>query len=240
MASIAQTDFKSSTADSATPSFTTALGNALGIGANGGNDIIHIGFGTRTVNNAQISSATIDGVSATINVNSSFDEGGSVRSNACIISLARNSLPDPSQTDIDLVVTCTASNVRYAAVSAISPDGSATAFDTASATAATNTLDVDTPSSGYAMGVVYNGDTTGGISWTGLTEVTDSAVAGEGNQFGSAYASAVSAETPRAITGTANSTPQLAAKVAASFAVASAGGTAVPVFRRHLQRLKAA
>lgn len=166
-------------------------------------------------------SCTIDGVSATQIVFISFDEGGGIRSNCGIFALARNSIPDPAQTDVDVVLTHNASCIRHAAAVAVSPDAVATATDTASQTSASSNLSVDTDANGIVMGFIYNGD-VGTITWTGLTEVSDLDVAAEGsNRFGSAYASNVAAETPRTISAVVS--VDLPARVAASFAPAPAG-----------------
>lgn len=215
MASVSQTAVASSTTDGTSITFA-----AQAIGANGGSDIIYVGAGARTTSNAATMSCTVDGVTATQIVYRSFDEGGGIRSNCGIYAVARNSLPDPAQTDVDVVITHSNTCIRHAAAVAVSPDASATAHATASQVSGSHNLNLNTPALGIVMGFLYNGD-AGTIGWTGLTEVSDLDVAAEGsNRFGSAYASAVSAETPRTITSALAT--DLSAKVAASFPVAAA------------------
>jgi hypothetical protein len=215
MASVSQTAIASTTTDGASATFS-----AQAIGANGGSDILYVGAGARSTANASTMSCTIDGVAATQVVFHTFDEGGNVRSNCGIFALARNSLPDPAQTDVDVVITHNATCIRHAAAVAVSPDASATAGDTASQGNASTDLSVDTTTSGIVLGFIYNGD-AGTINWTGLTETSDLDVAAEGsNRFGSAYASNVTAETPRTVTAAV--VTDLSAKVAAAFPVAAA------------------
>lgn len=218
MASVSQTAVASTTTDGASATFT---GQA--IGADGGSDILYVGAGARSTANASTMSCTIDGVAAPEVVFRSFDEGGNVRSNCGIFALARNSLPDPAQTDVDVVITHNATCIRHAAAVAVSPDASATAGATASQGNASNDLSLNTTANGIVVGFIYNGD-AGTINWTGLTETSDLDVAAEGsNRFGSAYASNVSAETPRTVTAAV--VTDLSAKVAAAFPVASAAAT---------------
>jgi hypothetical protein len=215
MASVAQTAIASSTTDTATPTFA-----AQSVGANGGDDVIYIGCGARTVADAATMTCAVDGVSADQIAFRSFDEGGGVRSNCGLFAINRNDLPDPAQTDVDVVITHGATCIRHAAAVAVSPDAVKTATDTASQANASTNLNIDTPEAGIAIGFLYNGEIST-ITWTGLTETSDIDVAGEGgNRFGTAYASNVTAETPRTVS--ASTGVDLSAKVAASFAEASA------------------
>lgn len=221
MATVSQTAIASSTTDGATITFS-----AQAVGANGGNDILYVGAGARSVAGASTMSCTIDGVSATQIVFATFDEGGGVRSNCGIFALARNSIPDPTQTDIDVALTHGASCIRHAAAVAVSPNAVAVATDTATQTNASSDLSVDTTTGGIVVGFIYNGDigAISGITWTGLTEQSDIDVAAEGsNRFGSAYASNVAAETPRTISVTVSA--DLCGRVSASFAEAAAGAS---------------
>ncbi len=227
MASVSQTAVASTTTDGASATFA-----AQAVGANGGSDIIYIGAGARTIANASTMSCTVDGVAATQVVFRSFDEGGGIRSNCGLFAIGRNSLPDPAQTDVDVVITHNATCIRHAAAVAVSPDASATAHATTSQINTSLDLSLNTPASGIVMGFLYNGD-GGTIGWTGLTESSDLDVAAEGsNRFGTAYASNVSAETPRAIS-VAFSGSDFSAKVAASFPVAAAAA-ARPLIGRDL------
>ena len=225
MASVAQTAVATTSTDGSSATFT-----AQAIGANGGSDIIYVLAGARTVADASTMSVTVDGISATQIVFLSNNEGGGVRANCGIYAVARNSLPDPAQTDVDVVLTHNQTCIRHAAAVAVSPDASATAFATASAGVGSTNLNLNTSASGIVIGAAYNGDIAS-FGWTGLTEQSDLDVASEGsNRFTTAYASAVSAETPRTVT--AATATDLAAKVAASFAVAAAA--AKPLVGRDL------
>jgi hypothetical protein len=219
MASVAQTAIASTSTDGASATFA-----AQAIGADGGNDIIYVLAGARTTANASTLAVTVDGVAASQIVFRSSDEGGGVRSNCGIYAIARNSLPDPAQTDVDVVLTHNQTCIRHAAAIAVSADVSATAHATDGAVSGDLDISLNTPASGIVIGALYNGD--GGTSgWTGLTEQSDLDVAAEGsNRFGTAYASNVSAETPRTVT-VAFSGGDFAAKVSASFPVAAAAAS---------------
>jgi hypothetical protein len=213
--SVSQTAIASSTTDTATPTFS-----AQAIGADGGSDVIYIGAGCRSTADASTMTCTVDGVSADQIVFRSFDEGGGVRSNCAMFAINRDDLPDPAQTDVDIALTHNQVAIRHAIAVAVSPNASKTAFATASQANASNDLSLNTPAGGIAIGFLYNGEIST-ITWTGLTETSDLDVAAEGaNRFGTAYASAVAAATPRTITGATG--VDLSAKVAASFALASA------------------
>lgn len=216
MASVSQTAIASTTTDGSSATFT-----AQAIGADGGNDIIYVLAGARTTANASTLSVTVDGIAATQIVFRSSDEGGGVRSNCGIYAVARDSLPDPAQTDVDVVLTHNQTCIRHAAALAVSADASATAHATDSAVGGDLDVSLNTPANGIVIGAVYNGDFTT-VGWTGLTEQSELNVAGESsNTFGTAYASNVSAETPRTVT-IAFSGSDLAAKVTASFPEAGA------------------
>lgn len=219
MASVAQTAIASTSTDGVTATFL-----AQAIGADGGSDIIYVLAGARSTANATTLAVTVDGVSATEIVFRSQDDGGGVRSNCGIYAIARDSLPDPAQTDVDIVLTHNQTCIRHAAALAVSAAASATAHDTDSAVAGDLSLSLDTPASGIVIGAIYNGDFVT-VGWTGLTETSELNVAGESsNTFGTAYASNVSAETPRAVT-LSFSAGDAAAKVAASFSEFALGIT---------------
>lgn len=213
MASVAQTAVASSTTDTATPTYT-----AQAIGANGGSDILYVIGGARSVANASTMACTIDGITAPQIAFFSQNDGGGIRSNLGLFALARNSLPDPNQTDVDIVLTLDQTNVRHSCAVAVSSDAGSSAFATATAGAGSSGVNVNTPALGIVIGAAYNGDATA-FTFTGLTEVSDLDVAGEGsNRFGTAYASNVSSETPRTISIT--TITDSAAKLAASFSSA--------------------
>jgi hypothetical protein len=217
MATVAQTAIASTTTDGSSATFT-----AQAIGADGGNDIIYVLAGARTTANATTLSVTVDGVAATQIVFRSHDDGGGIRSNCGIYAIARDSLPDPAQTDVDVVLTHNQTCIRHAAALAVSAAASGTAHATDSAVGGDLDISLNTPASGIVIGAIYNGDFVT-VGWTGLTETSELNVAGESsNTFGTAYASNVSAETPRTVT-IALSGADTGAKVSASFPVA--GGT---------------
>jgi hypothetical protein len=226
MASVTLTQSRTSGNNATTYNFNTAGGTAMGIGTNGGADIIYFTMGARSVASlTDVTSVTVDGVAAGVVDVEVFDEGGGIRSLAAIFALARNSLPDPTQTDVDVTIVFNQACVRAALDVFVSPDAGATAFDiTASSVGAgaTITLSVDTPSggAGIVIGIVYSG-TTGSVTWTGLTEATDVDVGAEGsNQWTTALASNAAAATPMTVSA-ANSTVVLGAGIAASFDVAA-------------------
>jgi hypothetical protein len=215
MASVAQTAIASTTTDGASATFT-----AQAIGADGGNDIIYVLAGARSTANATTLSVTVDGVTAAQIVFRSHDDGGGIRSNCGIYAIARDSLPDPAQTDVDVVLTHNQTCIRHAAALAVSAAADDTAHATASQVGGSLDVSLNTPASGIVIGALYNGDFVT-VGWTGLTETSELNVAGESsNTFGTAYASNVSAETPRTVT-IAFSGADTAAKVAASFPVAA-------------------
>lgn len=210
MATVSNTASATSTTDTATPTFS-----AQAIGADGGSDIIYVVAATRSIANATTMACSIDGVSASQIVFRRQDDGGGISSNIAIFALARNSLPDPAQTDVDIVLTHNQIGIRHAVSVYVSPDASVSSFATSNAGAGTTSLNLNTSSGGIVIGGGYNGDSPS-FTWTGLTEDVDVDVAGEGsNRFSSASASNVSAETPRTVTITL--VTDLAAKVAASF-----------------------
>jgi hypothetical protein len=216
MASVSQTAIASTTTDGSSATFT-----AQAIGADGGNDIIYVLAGARTTANATTLSVTVDGVAATQIVFRSHDDGGGIRSNCGIYAIARDSLPDPAQTDVDVVLTHNQTCIRHAVALAVSAAASATAHATDSAVGGDLDVSLNTPASGIVIGAIYNGDFVT-VGWTGLTEQSELNVAGESsNTFGTAYASNVSAETPRTVT-IALSGADTGAKVSASFPVAGA------------------
>lgn len=219
MASVSQTAVATTTTDGASATFT-----AQAIGANGGSDIIYVLAGARTIADATTLSVTVDGVAATQIVFRSHDDTGGIRSNCGIYAVARNSLPDPAQTDVDVVLTHNQTCIRHAAAIAVSADASATAHASDGAIGGDLDISLNTPESGIVIGAIYNGDFVT-VGWTGLTEQSEVNVAGESsNTFGTAYASNVSAETPRTVT-IALSGADTGAKVSASFPVASAAAT---------------
>jgi len=217
MASVTQTAIASSSTDTATPTFA-----AQAIGANGGSDVLYISAGARTIANASTMACSVDGVAATQAVFFSQNDGGNVRSNVGIFVLPRNNLPDPNQTDVDIVLTHDQVCIRHAVAVAVSPDASSSAFATKTAALGVSDVSVNTSADGIVVGSSYDGNGNT-VIWTGLTEVSDIDVAAEGsNRFSTAYASAVSAETPRTITATLLN--DAAAKVVASFSTASVVG----------------
>jgi len=237
MATIAQTATATIDTNASTYSYTTSSGNALAIGADGGNDVIYIGAGARTVADASTATVAVDGVSADLIIQHDYNEGSGIRSLAGIWAVDRNDLPDASQTDIDVVIEYNAGCLRNAVVAAVTADAVKAATDTATQDAGSaGDLNVDTTTGGVVMGFALNGDPNA-FTWSGLTEETDADLEAA-NRYSSAYASNVSAETPRSVDFTVSS--DFSASVAASFAEAAAGGTAVPVFRNHYRRMKAA
>lgn len=225
MATITQTDTDADGANATTYNYNTAGGTALSIGADGGNDVIYIGACARTTSNASTATVTVDGVSADLIVQHNFDEGSGIRSLAGIWAIDRNDLPDASQTDVDVTITYNAGCLRNAVFIALSADAVKTATATATQDAGSaGNLNLNTPALGVVMGVIFQGD-TGTFTWSGLTEETDAEV--ESGSYSSAYASNVSAETPRSV-DVSPSELDFSASVAASFAAVAAGGTILP------------
>lgn len=217
MATIAKTQGASNTTLSATHTY-----NAQAVGANGGSDIIYLAIGFRTTGGASITGITVDGEAASSIRSERVDEGGGILSGAAIFTIARNSLPDPDQTDVDVVVSYSANALRSALTTFVSPDavGTATATSTASGAAALD-LSLNTDASGVALAVVYAGDEATNYTWVGLTEVDDDSLAGP-NRFSTAAAGSLAGSTPLTVTATPT-TGVTAIGVAASFAVADVG-----------------
>jgi len=210
MATVSQTAIDSDTADQASYTF-----NALNIGADSGSDVIFVLVGSRTTAGGDaVSSVTVDGQAATSVVVSAFNESASVFSIAAIFSIERADLPDPSQTDVDVVITFSNTMIRCGCALAVAPNVSATAEDTASQAAGVGNLNLDVSASSVVMGVIFQGN-TGDVTWVGLTEETDTNI--EAGTFSTAYASDASAETPRSV-DVSTSAADVSASVAASFA----------------------
>lgn len=212
MASVTETASATSGVDGTSHTFS-----ALSIGSDGGNDVIIIQAGTRTVSNAQSATVTVDGVSANAQVQHFWNEAGSINTLAGIFTIERNSLPDPSQTDVDVVITYDASVLRFGLALGVSADASATANATATNDASGGNLNVNTVANAIVCAVAFQGDSDT-LTWTGLTEATDTTI--ETGTFGTAYASNVSAETPRSVDVAPDVTSDLSASVIAVFPVA--------------------
>lgn len=236
MATVATTDN-----DSASMGGGTTLSLTLDIGTNGGNDILYFVLGARSVSNAQaFTGLTVDGVAATLAKTHFGTNGGGITCVGGIFAIARNSLPDPAQTNVDIVATADQNCIRGACAAFVSPDASVAAATTGqdNGDAAPDTLvgSLNTSAGSIVLGCYYSGDgSLATQTWTGLTEAaTITVVAGSDNQFGSAEADNVSAETPRVITIELSEATQ-AVLVTASFPPAAAAGTPEPASRRMMQ-----
>ena len=226
MATVSETDFESQTSAGATVwTFT-----AQAIGANASNHILYFGLASRAVgalNNA--STLTVDGVAATSRVQQVIGTGTS--NNAAIFSLERSSLPDPTQTDVDVVWTINTNSVRAGCATWVGVSSVAAATDTGNDGDAGNVgsgtilnPDTDVPASGIAVGVGHWGGTST-ATWTGLTEVTDALSTGGGAQFTTALISNAAGSTPLAISVTKSGAGDDQVVVVASFAAAAATGS---------------
>ena len=199
--------------------------NGLNVGPDGGDDIIYILAGSRTTSGATTVTCTVDGTSATQIVHHVWNEAGSIYTLATIFAISRNDLTDPSQTDVDVVITYNASVLRFAVAVAVSPDAVATATATATNDADGGNLNLNTDTDGIVIACAFQGDTDT-FTWTGLFEVTDTTI--ETGTFGTAYASNISGESPRSVDVIPDINSDLHASVAASFAYANAAaGNAV-------------
>lgn len=215
-ATVTQTD-----ADSANMGDPT-LELTLDIGADGDNDVLYFSVGVRSVNDANaFSGFTVDGEPANNIIGVSSSNGGGITSTVAIFAIERNELPDPSQTNVDIVATANQNCIRGACAASVSPDASATAFGTGSdadSTGGADTLDgsLNTSTGAIVLGVAYNGGANT-LTWTtGLTQQSNFAPVGAANVFTTALASDVAAETPRTISLDAADTVQVAL-VTASF-----------------------
>jgi hypothetical protein len=198
MAPLSRTASFASSHGSANPTY-----NAVAIGANGGNDILYIAFGGRsTASVTVVTGVTVDGVAATQIIET--DSGTATGNIAAIFAIARNSLPDPTQTDVDIAITYNQSVLRTAGEMYVSPDASATATGTGteslSGTFTTSqTLDgnVDTVLNGIVIGFCVMGATNNPdpptATWTGATEDVDGQFAGSSSVRTSANADNVAA-----------------------------------------------
>ncbi len=221
MSTVSRTDSDSSTANQTAYTFTTS------IGANGGTDILYVAPAGRSVADATgISSVTMDGVAASSIVQRSATEGGGVTCVIGLFALARSSLPDPSQTDMDVVVTFNAAMIRAAMDTFVGIGSQATAHatandgqDTCTSGSATLDLDLNVPDQGIVISAATTAEPDATWSWVGLTEQSDYAF--ENNRYGSAMLSNGSAETARDISATTTQECCPVA-VAASFAAAGA------------------
>ncbi len=108
----------------------------------------------------------------------------------------------PTGSTATIVMTCTAQGIR-AAISTYSVIGltSLTPIDTAAGlTAGGDTLDVDTVSGGFVLGLA-RGSSTPTIAWSGLTEDHQTVIA-DNVDHSTASASNLSVETPRSVSTT--------------------------------------
>lgn len=227
MASVSQTASSSSGVDGTSFTFS-----ALSVGARVAGDVLYVLVGSRTTSGSPSATVTVDGVSTPVVVQHGWQEAGNIYSYAGIFAIKRSALPDPTQTDVDVVVTFNVSMLRCSVGLGKSSDASDTAAVTATddPTLAGN-LNMNTTAGAIAMGVVFQGaaDT---LTWTGLTEATDTVI--ESGTFGTAYASNVSAATPRSVDVAPDVTSNLFASVAAVFPPAPA--TKKRVLHLHRQK----
>lgn len=193
---------------------TNTVTATLTIGADGGTDWLLVGvYGRRAASPPlTLSGVTIDGVAASVDASASIPLGdGNAGSVAAIAMLARSALPDPSQTDVDVVATFGA-NLSTAASLTIGvadeeiefhDSDAGTIPNTGSGTGtATHDLTVDIASGGVALGVAgVRATNTATTTWavTGLTEVNDVVPTGGGVKYVDAFLSNGSLESNRAV-----------------------------------------
>lgn len=209
---------------SATVGAVAHTANNQAVGADGGSDVIYIIAGARSTSGVASAACTVDGVAAT---QAGFavwsGEGGGIVSVCGIWAVERNDLPDPTQTDVNVVVTYSASVIRGFIDTFVSPDCDAAAHDfTIDVTASGTTYDVsvDTVADGIVLAGVYAGD-PGSSTWTGITEDTDTTTPGGTNNYSTAHANSTTVQTPRTVSVV--NTATLAAVISASFAEADTG-----------------
>jgi len=231
MAAITWTDVDVSSADTNAFTFTATVGSG-----DGGRTFFPCSHARRNSAVARdISSVTVDGVAATLVKKEGDFSGATQPSIAGIHMIAASALPDPSATSVSVVVTYTgAMNRGFACAMAVTADAINTtphatnsAKDTDSGGGPeTLTLDLNAPAGGFviAIGGGY-GEASSTRTWSGLTEQHDTSSQSL-TRFSTAYANAVSAETPRAVSLTVNDANPfnvgLSCAVAAAFAPAAA------------------
>ena len=231
MASVSRTASFASSHGSTNPSYA-----GVAIGANGGNDVIYLAFGGRSTSSVTaVTGITVDGVAATQIIDQ--DTGNTTANIAAIFAIARNSLPDPTQTDVDIAITYDQSVLRTGGEVYVSGDASATPthtnFEAIDGLFSTNqTLDgnVNTVLDGIVIAYAVEGATSAATpptnAWTGATEDTDGQFAGSSTVRSTAHASGVAAATPRTVqcVVTKNGTTDIASPllVVASFPPAAA------------------
>lgn len=182
---LADTDL--STADSNSYSVTLDIG-----GTDQNSYIIFNAVSRRTAGDADVSGVTADGVAMT-NVATAKDTSGGADINTMWI-IDRSSLPDPSQTNVDFVITFTQTMLRcafatYSMIGAGSATPSYVGTDTTLTVATLSLTDVDVPANGAALATVYavnNTSPTNEITWVGLNEDFDFAVESASNAFSGA------------------------------------------------------
>jgi len=208
LASITKTDYDASGSDLSAFTFVCS------IGADGGADtLIFTIYGRRNSAVARdFSSVTVDGVAATQVVKAGDTAGTYQVSIAAVYKISRNALPDPAQTDVDVVVTWTGSMNRGCACTMfVTADAiESAAFDTAivandnptaPVTSTTLTLDVDVPTGGFLVGAAGGSGSAGDTdTWTGATEQDNHVSPGSFTYYTSALSNNFgSAETPRTV-----------------------------------------
>ena len=228
MASVSQTASSSSGVNGTSFTFS-----ALSVGARVAGDVLYVLVGSRCDSSAPSATVTIDGVSAGLAIQNAWNEAGNIYSYAGIFSLKRSALPDPTQTDVDVVVSFGATTMLRCGVGL---GKSSDASDTASVTKANDptiagNLNANVSAGDVVVGVVFQGaaDT---MTWTGLTEATDTVI--ESGTFSTAYESNVSAATPRSMDVVPDVTSDLSSAVVAVFPPAPA--TKKRVFHLHRQK----
>lgn len=208
-ATVSQTAISQSGADLSEYAFASQA-----IGENGGSDVIYIAFGATSVADATaVSAITVDGVAADEVEQTNYPDVF-VRISA-LYAIDRIDLPDPDQTDVDVVITLNGGATRAACALLVSPNAVKTAFSTASAINQETDLSVNTPAGGIVIAACYMSGT--GDTWTGMDDTADIIVDGT-NLFSTAIASGVISASPREISVDAGD--DIISAVAASFAVA--------------------
>lgn len=167
------------------------------------------------------SAVTIDGQSAALrgSVNGGDDDFGAHAFLRCYVA------DGTSGTSINVVATLAGSGHAYAAYCALwtLSDSDGAAFDTASGTSITPTLDLDTPADAAVLAAFYGYDGSGGtaasLAWAGVTENFDGVTFFGDEVFSAGDASSVAAATPRSVSAVA--TGLVDARPALGFSVSS-------------------
>lgn len=208
--------FQSTANGGADGSYSTFTHTAMAIGAATSQRYVVVGSAARAAASRTITGITIAGTSAAQVVQ--LDNVGSV---AGLFILAV-----PEGTTADIVVTWSAAVLRNAIVVWTVYGINRTAFGTATSTATTATLDVNTRANGVIFAVGYANSS--GSTTAGVTEDIDATTGAAGNRYCGGSTLSVAGGSPVAVSFTwaAATNP---ASVSASFGPASFGTASKPM-----------